>query len=226
MNTTLLRLGLLAAAISTSGTAAAQSFAFSGSSGLLDRAVPDNDASGVASVLRIASPGRSVVQLRVSLELTGGYTGDWYAYLAHDGAISVLLNRPGRGASAPYGYADTGLDVSFVVSGGLGDIHGYRSAIDPAGGTVTGTWTADGRLVDPSSVLDTSPRSAGLGRLLGKDPGGEWVLFVADLAPGGEGRLARWSVEGVAVPEPGEWAAGSALALAAFAGWRRFRAAR
>ena len=50
------------------------------------------------------------------------------------------------------------------------------------------------------------------------DPNGEWVLFVADVSPGGVSRLVSWSLEVIRVPEPGPmtFMAMIALLLATF----------
>ncbi len=205
------------------GHASAQSFAFTGGVVAGGLTIRDNDPTGLATSFHLSNPGTVIKSLTVNLEITGTFNGDLYAYLEHAGSFAVLLNRVGRTALNPDGYPDSGFGVSFVPSGGLGDIHDYRAILDPSGGAITGTWQADGRNVDPGVSLDTGPRTAGLHELIGTDPNGDWVLFVADLAPGGEGKLVGWSVQGVAVPEPSEWASMAGVALVGFALWRRWK---
>ena len=89
----------------------------------------------------------------------------------------MLLNRVGRTASNPVGFADSGLDVSFDDAAANGDIHVYRAVTNPPAGTpLTGTWQPDGRLADPAVVLDT----ADVRKLLDK----EGAVFVDTRYPG------------------------------------------
>ncbi len=213
---------LLALALAaTADRGLAQSFSFAGNVPAGGIVIPDNNGSGVASVLTVAGLDKHLASLSIHLEIAGGFNGDLYGYVEHAGVLGVLVNRVGRSAVNPDGYADAGFDVELVPGVAGGDVHGYRATQDPLGGALTGTWQADGRAIDPASSVTTSPRTAGLGPMIGGDPNGDWVLFLADLAPGGEGKLVKWSIEGVAIPEPGEWTAMAAAALAGFAIWRR-----
>lgn len=85
-----------------------------------------------------------------------------------------------------------------------------------------GTWQADGRLTDPTLVLDTSPRTAGLDVFAGSPADGTWSLFVADLSTGGLHQVNSWTlhVTVVPVPEP-RTALLSASALLCCVGRRR-----
>jgi hypothetical protein len=55
------------------------------------------------------SAGYTITDVKLTLNLSGGYNGDLYAYLAHDSGFAVLLNRVGRTGSDPYGYGNTGM---------------------------------------------------------------------------------------------------------------------
>jgi len=161
--------------------------------------------------------------------------GDLYATLSHENAqghvdaFAVLLNRPGKRLDNDEGYFDNGLSIDLVAAELAPDVHNYRLSLGgshtmPLGGPLTGTWSADGRLIDPEQVLDSDPKTAGLEAFTGIDPNsGRWVLFVADLLQGGEARLDQWSLSFTAVPEPVAMVWITSLALV---GWRLARGRR
>jgi subtilisin-like proprotein convertase family protein len=191
--------GLLAAlALALSPSAGAQPYSLTKSwTGSLT--IPSDDANGVAPYVTINLPAfTSISSVQVSLDISGGYDGDYYAYLSGpNGGFSVLLNRMGVTSQNSIGSLASGLDVTFTDTGanGDGDIHLGPSS----GGAVTGIWQPDARTAIPilgyaNSVLDTSARTAFLSSFDGLNPNGNWTLFVADLAPGGVGTLDGWSV--------------------------------
>ncbi len=166
--------------------------------------VPDG-TGGLARAIQINAPPLPLAELRVTLDLSGpdGFVGDLYATLQHEsGAFAVLLNRPGRDAGLPDGYGDHGLRLTFDFYGP--DIHTYRDTLGgpPAGGLLTGTWSADGRTADPADVVTGSPRQALLSSFAGLEPGGEWLLFIADVNPGGQVFLNHWDLHFTPIPEP------------------------
>jgi hypothetical protein len=192
-------------------------------------AVPDGNDSGLVSTLQVPDLGLTVTGLTVSLTLRGGPVGGWngdlYAYVAHEGRLGVLLNRPGRSTASPIGYADDGVvDVTFADAAPA-DIHRYR---DFGGGSpVAGLWQPDARATDPDTVLDTDARTLFLAGFDHLPAAGEWRLFVADLSPGGSFVLEGWSITFQSVPplipEPATLAGGAALALLLTAGAARRR---
>ncbi len=217
----------------TAGPALAQSFLFNVNNGF----IPDGSSTGFADARTVTTSTVSIDTLEVRLNLagvgSGAYNGDLYVTLQHDSGFAVLLNRAGRTGDDPFGAWDNGYNVTFALGDTLGDIHNYRSVLglgnDDVLSPLTGRWQADGRNVDPSVVLDTSPRTAGLESFHGVDPNGEWTLFVADLSSGGLARIQSWEllIEPLAViPEPSTSAALAGAALAAFALWRRRRSAQ
>ena len=113
------------------------------------------------------------------------------------------MNRVGSSSSSPNGYSDSGFQLTFSDSAQY-DVHRYRVSLGGESvGAVMGTWQPDGRRVDPSTVLDTSPRTDPLTPLGQLDPNGRWTLFVADMEAGGTGKLTGWEVRALAViPEP------------------------
>jgi subtilisin-like proprotein convertase family protein len=54
--------------------------------------------------------------------------------------------------------------------------------------------------------FDAAARDAMLSSFQGVTPDGTWVLFLADLGPGGQSTLLSWSLQIVTVPEPATWA--------------------
>ncbi len=169
------------------------------SSKLVNTVIPDNNSSGLASIIAIAGSGQTVDSVDVSIDVRNGWNGDMYAYLEHNGVISVLLNRPGRTADNPAGAASSGMQVTFTDSA-LADIHSAISG--NLGANASGIYQPDGRSADPGLVTDASPRSLYLSGFSGQAADGAWTLFVADLAGGDVATLNSWSLSISVVPEP------------------------
>ena len=202
--------------------------------------IPDNSTVGVSSTQTVSSALVTITGLVVTLDVTGGFNGDYYAYLVHNTGpggtgFAVLLNRVGRTGINAFGYSDNGFSsVRFndnPLATTSGDIHNYQTASNPNGSALSGgLWQSDGRNVNPNSAVDTSPRGAFLTSFNGLDPNGTWTLYIADLSAVGNGTFTGWGLEitGMVVPEPGS---GLLALLAAGAcgvavpAWRR-RAAR
>lgn len=193
--------------------------------------IPDNSIVGVADTRVLTSQIVDITNVRVSLNIAGApnagsaFNGDFYAYLTHSTGFSILLNRPGVTAGDPFGYGDSGFNVTLDDVQPVGDIHNYQLTSNPAGGVLTGTWRADGRNVNPSVVLDTTPRTAGLNIFNGLNANGSWTLFVADTSAVGTGRLVSWGLEvtgNTPIPEPGTALFGVCIAAATL-GRRRSR---
>jgi hypothetical protein len=122
----------------------------------------------------------------------------------------------GRGQDTPSGAGNNHLTVTLADSAAT-DVH----AAVPTTGTLSGTFQPDGRNVDPSNSLDTTPRTAKLSAFNGMNANGDWTLFVADVASGETMTLNTWSMTIIGVPEPS-----SAVLFGAAAGllvWRRRR---
>ncbi|MCX6872188.1 MAG: PEP-CTERM sorting domain-containing protein, partial [Verrucomicrobia bacterium] len=192
----LLPLSACALMLAPGGATAATTLVFSK---LVNTEVPDNDASGLASVLAVAGGGQTITGMEVILDTRNGWNGDLYAYLEHNGVISVLLNRPGRTAADPAGAASSGMQLRFADSAPT-DIH---TAISGTFGVLaSGTYQPDARAADPDLVTDTSPRSLYLSGFTGQVADGNWTLFVADLSGGDVATLGTWSLSLNVVPEP------------------------
>jgi subtilisin-like proprotein convertase family protein len=165
----------------------------------VETAIPDNNDTGLVSVIPFVGADFSVTAVEVLLETTGGWNGDLYAYLEHNGIISVLINRPGKTAGNPAGAASSGMTISFNDTA-LADIHTAIS--DTAGLPAVGTYQPDARIADPLVVTDLSPRSKFLAGFNGTNPNGAWTLFIADQSGGDVAVLKSWSLVVTAVPEP------------------------
>jgi subtilisin-like proprotein convertase family protein len=173
--------------------------------------VPDNNFSGWSDSRTLgAAPAGTVTPgtVAVTLNLSGGWNGDLYAYLVNSSSgFCVLLNRVGTPGQT-YGYADTGFLVTLGASGAQ-NIHNYQSFGYPGNlngnGQITGTWLPDATSGSLSSFTTQ---------------GGTWSLFIADLSVGGVTTVQSWGLQMdiVAVPEVETWVA-AALAGAFGAFW-------
>jgi len=163
--------------------------------------IPDGDVSGLALMINPNTQVGALTNVSISLDLTGGWNGDLYAYIWHAGEITVLLNRTGRNSGTLAGSSASGFFVTLEDSATT-DIHGISGS---AGIKVSGTYQPDGRNVHPLTVLDTDPRTTTLGTFTGDNASGEWRLFLADVATGETATVNGWSVKltGEQVPEPG-----------------------
>jgi hypothetical protein len=169
--------------------------------------IPDGDVSGWSDTRSVSTmPVGSFIGLSVNLQLAGGWNGDLYAYLAHDGGFSVLLDRVGTGVSGvgSFGYGDAGMDVTLTSAGT--SIHQYGGS-STFSTTPTGTWMTDNTGGSLASFLSTNPN-------------GTWSLFIADLSAGGVTTVQSWGLQMdiVAVPEI-ETGVAAALAGAFGAFW-------
>jgi subtilisin-like proprotein convertase family protein len=172
-------------------------------------AIPDYSDRGVTDT-RILSGTRitDIQSVNVSLDLSGGWNGDLYAYLAHDSGFAVLLNRVGRTSANPDGSASSGMNI--VLGDSLGpDIH---TAI-PSSGLVTGMFAPDGRRTDPWLVLDSDARPALLSSFAGLSAEGAWTLFLADQATGDTSTFHGWGLSITGTYSPGVAVAASGLDL-------------
>lgn len=168
-----------------------------------NRPVPDGNLSGLADMETVNSSIGNITSLTVRLKIVGQFNGDLYGYLRHSSGFTILLNRPGKTATNPFGYADSGFDISLQDTATNGDIHVYQNVMTPpAGSPLTGIWQPDDRDVDPAIVTDTSPRTTSLASFNGLGASGEWTLYLVDTESGGTNMLAEWGLDitGLAAP--------------------------
>jgi subtilisin-like proprotein convertase family protein len=214
MKTKILRAAPLAILIGWSDVASAVlSYSYSGSPFV----IPDNDPNGTVGAnpggatlapfaFSLSDPETSITDVSVTLNLSGGYNGDLYAYLSHGSSFAVLLNRVGVGSSSTYGYGDAGFVIT-LSSTAAANVHSYQNntPMFTGSGQLTGAWLPDGRIIDPASsppAFDSALTSANFSSFSGQDPNGNWVLYFADMSPGGVMTLNGFSVNVSAVPEP------------------------
>lgn len=169
--------------------------------------IPDGNAAGMCDVETLPSGISQIGSVLVQLNIRGDFNGDLYCYLKHGNALSVLLNRPGRTSSNPFGYADSGLNITLNDFALNGNVHNYGVVQTPAAGLpLTGAWQPDGRTTIPFDVLDSDVSMAGLNVFQNLNASGSWTLFVADLSSGGTSVLNSWQLIIEPVPEPSAFA--------------------
>ena len=196
-----------------------------------NQTIPDADANGLALNGTVSGLVGQIVNVNVTLDITNGFNGDLYAYLAGpNGGFAVLFNRVGvsNNASA-FGYGNAGFDITLSDSS-ANDVHYYQN-FGPsfnAAGQLTGTWQTDGINIDPitntPSAFLTAGQTAMLASMNGLNANGVWTLYLADLSSGGVATVNNWGLV-ITVPEPSPIAL-AACGLVLFVIVRRFKAAR
>ena len=173
---------------------------------IVGQPIPDNSILGVTDTRNFVSAITNITDVKVTLNISGGWAGDLYAYVQHDSGFAVLLNRVGRTAVSILGNPSSGFSVT-LSDAAAADIH----LAPDSGALLSGEFQPDGRTADPAVVLNTSARGAMLSSFRGLSSQGNWTIFVADIAAGDEAILQSWSLEITGIPEP----SGGTLLLAA-----------
>ena len=159
-------------------------------------AVPEGSFSGISDVRAVTSAVGKISSLSVRLKMTSEFNGDLYAYVRNSSGFVMLLDRVGVTASNPYGYGDSGFDVTFQAGAANGDIHLYQGVTTPAAGLpLTGIWDVDGRNVNPLTVTDASARSTSLTNFNGLNGADTWTLFIANVESGSTNMLTQWGLD-------------------------------
>ena len=171
----------------------------------VNQLIPDANATGLTLAQNVSIWPEAIVSVGVTLDVTGGFNGDLYGYLAGpNGGFAVLFNRVGVTTGNAFGYSDAGMNITLSDSAPNGDIHFYQGVTGPLGGQLTGTWQPDGRNIDPLSTPSMflgASRSATLSSFYGDNPNGTWTLFLADMSSGGQSTVVSWGLD-IVVPEP------------------------
>ena len=162
--------------------------------------VPDGSLVGWSDTHVLSGISGSVSNVSVTLNLSGGWNGDLYAYLVHDSGFTILLNRVGRATGNDPGFGNAGMNVILNDNTLLGNIHSVPVP------TSLGVYQPDGRNIDPrtlaASFNDLVNPTAPLSVFNGANPNGSWTLFVADVQSGDATQVASWSLGFETVPEP------------------------
>lgn len=162
--------------------------------------VPDGNLVGWSDTRTVSGVSGSISNVSVTLDLSGGWNGDLYAYLVHDTGFAVLLNRVGRDTGNAAGFGTAGMNLTLSDAAVLGNIH---SVSTPA---PSGVYQPDGRNIDPRSLPadfgNPLNPTALLGSFNGVNPNGNWTLFVADVQSGDVTQVASWGLNIALVPEP------------------------
>lgn len=173
--------------------------------------VPDGDTAGWYDSRTIGAIPGPILDVNVTLHLSGGWNGDLYGYLTHGGSTVVLLNRVGVGSGNVFGSGASGFEV-VLDDGALVDIHAYPGS---ASLPLNGIFQPDGRTIAPLSppaAFDDALRQNDgnpLANFNGMDASGTWTLFLADVSNGEQTVVQSWGIRIEAIPEP----ASSALTL-------------
>jgi subtilisin-like proprotein convertase family protein len=160
---------------------------------VLNTLIPDANPSGISSEITVTGLENQILDVNVTLNISGGYNGDLYAWLRHGDMLVVLLDRVGTPGNFGTGYGDKGFLVTLDDQATQGvNIHWYQTVDYTLNGSgqLTGTWRPEGNLASFNSL----------------DPNGAWTIFFSDMSGGGESTLVSWGLEITAVPEPIHWA--------------------
>jgi subtilisin-like proprotein convertase family protein len=171
--------------------------------------IPDGSLTGWANTQTLSGAPTSISDVSVTLNLSGGWNGDLYAYLVHSSGFSVLLNRVGRETGNAPGYGTAGMSVTLNDLAAL-NIH---SVLAPTAG---GTYQPDGRNINPLSsvaTFDSTLPSTPLSSFNGLNANGNWTLFVADVSGGDVSTVTSWGLDIASVPEPASLVEGSVAVL-------------
>lgn len=176
-----------------------------GSGTSLNLAIPDANPNGITSSLLVSGAAASLTHVNVTLNVSGGYNGDLYAYLSYNGTLVTLLNRVGTGSGDAiqnsFGYSTAGFNnVTLDDAATGGNIHNIQNP----GSLPTVSYTADGGSLASFNLAN---------------PNGTWTLFFADMSAGNTSTLEGWSLDITAVPEPVNVALGIFGAVAAAGSW-------
>jgi hypothetical protein len=174
-------------------------------------AIPDGNPNGVFSSIAVSSEQSFLTSLSVTLDLSGGYNGDLYAYLSYNGTLLPLVNRPGISPGNSFGWDGAGMSVTLADSAAQ-NIHAAGN------GFLNGSYRPDGQNLSPLSSAGSFNANGGTmtlnGTFGGMNPNGVWTLFLADVVSSGNSAvLNTWTLNITSVPEPNL----SVLAFVAFA---------
>ena len=183
---TILWTGLLSAALNLSALGALYTYNSGFQNGGI---IPDGTANGWTDSRTISGLGAVITDVNVVINVSGGYNGDLYAYLSHNGILVPLLNRVGTGSGdviqQTLGFSTAGFSNVRLDDAGSLNIHDVATP--------------------SSSPTSYRPDGGSLASFSDINPNGNWTLFYSDLANAGgssSSTLVSWSLDITAVPEP------------------------
>ena len=150
----------------------------------------DGNPAGISSSINVSGLLWSTTDVNVTINVTGGFNGDLYAYLSYNGTRVDLVNRVGTGSGdaiqttwgfSAAGFSNITLDDAAIANG---SIHGVSTPL------ASTSYTPDGGSLNSFNTMN---------------PNGAWTLFISDMAGGGgasSSTLVGWSLDVTAVPEP------------------------
>jgi subtilisin-like proprotein convertase family protein len=157
--------------------------------------IPDANPTGWSDTRTVSDPGSVINNVSVIINVSGGYNGDLYAYLSHNGTLVTLLNRVGTGSGdaiqQAFGFSTAGFSNVRLDGTGSLSIHDVANP--------------------DSSPTSYMPDGGSLASFNGQNPNGNWTIFFSDMASGGgssPSTLVSWSLDITAVPEPVNMALG------------------
>lgn len=169
--------------------------------------IPDGNPTGWSDTRTVSGLGAVITDVNVSIDVSGGFNGDLYAYLSYNGTLVTLLNRVGTGLGdaiqTTWGFSTAGFhNVTLDDTGVGGNIHNVTA---PASASYT---------------LNGGTLASFTG-----NPNGNWTLFFADMAGGNtSSTVLSWGLNVTAVPEPVNVAlglfAGGTLVVHGLRRWR------
>jgi hypothetical protein len=184
-----------------------------------DAPIPVGNPVGIASTINATGLPPEIVNVTMTLDISGGNNGDLYGYLSYDGVLVTLINRPGVSGSNPLGAMGSGFNVTLTDSA----VVNVNNASETPGAVLTGTYNVNG-----SPGMPGNGSAAFQSAYSGLDPNGTWTLFLANESSGGDpSELVSWSLSIDTVPEPTNVALGifgvCAVAGRLRAGWKKYR---
>jgi hypothetical protein len=169
----------------------------SGSGSALSLTIPDSTfPAGITSTINVSGEYDRLDSVVITLNISGGWNGDLYGYLSHNGQSVTLLNRVGSGAGdaiqSEYGYSTAGFNnITLSSLGTYDNIHDVSSP-------------------NPGGTYAPDSGSGSLVNFNGGPANGNWTLFLADASGGNVSTLQGWSLEMTSsVPEPVNMALGA-----------------
>lgn len=147
--------------------------------------IPDNSPVGVGYGFNFTTAGLNVSDITLTINLSGGFNGDMYGYLQHNGTLVELITPTTLSANA-----QVGSTINISLASGFQAALSSATAVDLAQGGLT--FAAVGNF----------------NNFVGMDAAGLWTLYFADHGAGDQMTLNSFtlSMTAIPVPEPQTWA--------------------